>query len=64
MKVRFVILDSLSMMIYEVFREIITSYHWDFCQIQLNYMDKDTQATLKGVELAESLGIPMVLGNL
>lgn len=46
---------------YEVFREIITSYHWDFCQIQLNYMDKDTQATLKGVELAESLGIPMVI---
>ena len=24
-------------------------------------MDKDTQATLKGVELAESLGIPMVI---
>lgn len=46
---------------YEVFEEIITSYHWDFCQIQLNYMDKDTQATLKGVELAKSLGIPMVI---
>lgn len=46
---------------YEVFQEIITSYKWDFCQIQLNYMDKDTQATTKGVELAESLGIPMVI---
>lgn len=46
---------------YEVFKEIITSYKWDFCQIQLNYMDKDTQATTKGVELAESLGVPMVI---
>lgn len=46
---------------YEVFEEIITSYRWDFCQIQLNYMDKDTQATLKGVALAERLGIPMVV---
>ena len=46
---------------YEAFEEIITSYKWDFCQIQLNYMDKDTQATLKGVELAEKLGIPIVV---
>lgn len=46
---------------YEVFKDIVTSYAWDFCQIQLNYMDKDTQATTKGVELAESLGIPMVI---
>ena len=46
---------------YEVFEEIITSYKWDFCQIQFNYMDKDTQATLKGVELAGKLGIPMVV---
>lgn len=46
---------------YEVFEEIITSYKWDFCQIQLNYMDKDTQATTKGVELAENLGVPLVI---
>lgn len=46
---------------YEVFEEIVTSYKWDFCQIQLNYMDKDTQATTKGVELAERLGVPMVI---
>ena len=46
---------------YEVFEEILTSYKWDFCQIQLNYMDKDTQATLKGVALAEKLGIPMII---
>ena len=46
---------------YEVFEEILNSYKWDFCQIQLNYMDKDTQATLKGVALAEKLGIPMII---
>lgn len=46
---------------YEVFEEILTAYPWDFCQIQLNYMDKDTQATLKGVELANKLGIPMII---
>lgn len=46
---------------YEAFEEIITSYKWDFCQIQLNYMDRDTQATVKGVELAQKLGIPIVV---
>ncbi len=46
---------------YGVFEEILTAYPWDFCQIQLNYMDKDTQATLKGVALAEQLGIPMII---
>ncbi len=46
---------------YEAFEEIITSYKWDFCQIQLNYMDKDEQATTKGVALAEKLGIPLVI---
>lgn len=46
---------------YEAFEEIITSYKWDFCQIQLNYMDQDTQATIKGVELAGRLGIPIVV---
>ncbi len=46
---------------YAAFEEILTSYSWDFCQIQFNYMDKDTQATQKGVELAEKLGIPMII---
>lgn len=46
---------------YEVFESIITSRKWDFCQIQLNYMDSETQAGLKGVELAAKLGIPLVI---
>lgn len=46
---------------YEVFEEIINSYDWDFCQIQFNYMDTEYQAGLKGYQLAEAKGIPMVI---
>lgn len=46
---------------YEVFEEILTSYPWDFCQIQFNYMDIRYQAGEKGYELAKRLGIPMVV---
>ncbi|MCF0115559.1 MAG: aldo/keto reductase, partial [Erysipelotrichaceae bacterium] len=46
---------------FEVFKDIITSYDWDFCQIQYNYFDTDYQAGDKGYELAKSLGIPMTI---
>lgn len=46
---------------YEAFDTIIKAKDWDFCQIQLNYMDTHIQAGLKGYKLAESLGIPMVI---
>ncbi len=46
---------------YEVFEEIINYYEWDFCQIQLNYMDTDTQAGLKGYELTKEKNIPLVI---
>lgn len=46
---------------YEAFKHIITSRKWDFCQIQYNYMDCDDQATTKGLELAESLGVPVII---
>lgn len=46
---------------YEAFEEILTSYRWDFCQIQLNYMDAEEQAGLKGYALAEEKGVPMVI---
>jgi len=42
---------------YDVFETILTHHPWDFCQIQLNYMDTDYQAGLAGLHLAESLGI-------
>ncbi|MCD7776682.1 MAG: aldo/keto reductase, partial [Firmicutes bacterium] len=46
---------------FEAFKHIITSRKWDFCQIQYNYMDSDEQATTKGLELAESLGVPVII---
>jgi len=46
---------------YEAFEEILNYRDWDFCQIQLNYMDTEEQAGLKGYALAEEKGIPMVI---
>ncbi len=46
---------------YEVFEEIINYRDWDFCQIQLNYMDTDEQAGMKGYHLATKKGIPLVI---
>ncbi len=46
---------------YKAFEEIINYRDWDFCQIQLNYIDKDTQATMKGVELSMKKNFPLVI---
>ena len=46
---------------YEVFEEIINYKDWDFCQIQLNYMDANEQAGIKGHDLAEKKGVPLVI---
>ena len=46
---------------YELFEEVINHYDWDFCQIQLNYMDTEIQAGLKGYQLATDKGIPVVV---
>ena len=46
---------------YEAFEEIITARDGDFCQIQFNYMDIDTQAGMKGYELAKARGEPVIV---
>ena len=46
---------------YPVFEEIIKAYDWDFCQIQMNYFDEEYQAGLKGLKLAGSLGIDVII---
>lgn len=46
---------------YEVFEEMLNARDWDFCQIQLNYMDTQEQAGIRGYELAEKKQIPVVI---
>lgn len=46
---------------YEAFEYILKYRDWDFCQIQLNYMDTDIQAGMNGYQLAEELQIPVVV---
>ena len=46
---------------YDAFEEIINYRDWNFCQIQLNYMDIDEQAGNAGVALSEALNIPLVI---
>ncbi|MBO5337317.1 MAG: aldo/keto reductase [Lachnospiraceae bacterium] len=46
---------------YEVFEEIINYRDWDFCQIQLNYLDVNEQAGMKGYELTVKKDIPLVI---
>ncbi|MCR4590347.1 MAG: aldo/keto reductase [Lachnospiraceae bacterium] len=45
----------------EMFLKILNAYDWDFCQIQYNYLDENTQAGRKGLEEAEKKGIPVII---
>ncbi len=46
---------------YEDFEYIIKDWDWDMVQIQYNFMDVNNQAGTRGLELAGSLGIPVVI---
>ena len=44
----------------EEFKGVLDEYPWDFCQLQLNFMDKDVQAGVEGFEYAVAKGVPIV----
>jgi len=45
----------------EAFKLWANLYNWDFCQIQLNYMDIDHQQGMEGYNILTEKGIPVII---
>ncbi|NLC31967.1 MAG: aldo/keto reductase [Clostridiales bacterium] len=43
------------------FEALLKAYPWDFCQIQYNYLDENSQATKAGLLMAADMGIPVIV---
>ncbi len=45
----------------DMFIKLVDAYDWDFCMIQYNYMDENSQAGRKGLNYANQKGLPVMI---
>lgn len=45
----------------DMFCQLIDAHDWDFCMIQYNYLDENSQAGKKGLQYASSKGLPVMI---
>lgn len=44
-----------------MFVKLLDVYDWDFCQIQYNYLDENSQAGRAGLRAADARGLPVII---
>lgn len=44
-----------------MFCKLLEVYDWDFCQIQYNYLDENSQAGVTGLHRAAEKGLPVII---